>query len=208
MENNRYLLITNREAPESLGAFSLLYNMRGLILFLCLICTVDAVNAQFRKISKAPSTENHFVISGIVYHFDIAKGSETPAAHTQIVVYQNKELYVAFFGGADGSYSFYLPVGFEYEVWFGGSAFANKKVLIDATQLPEEKKPREVLLDVSLFRAVEGVDFSILNEPYVRMAYNPESDSMRPDDEYTRKRKVELDKSIKKAKKLLQSAKG
>jgi hypothetical protein len=101
-----------------------------------------------------------------------------------------------------------LPVGFEYEVWFGGSAFANKKLLIDATQLPEERKPREVTLDVSLFRAVEGIDFSILTEPYVRMAYNPESDNMFLDEEYTRKRKVELDKSLKKAKKLLQSAKG
>ena len=63
-------------------------------------------------------------------------------------------------------------------------------------------------LDVSLFRAVEGIDFSILNEPYVRMAYNPESNNMFLDEEYTRKRKVELDKSLKKAKKLLQSAKG
>jgi hypothetical protein len=182
--------------------------MRGIVLFLCLVFSVSATEAQFRKITKTPSTENHFLISGLIYHYDIVKGNEVPAAHAQIVVYQNKELYVAFFGGADGTYSFYLPVGFEYEVWFGGSAFANKKVRLDATQLPEEKKPREVALDVSLFRAVEGIDFSILNEPYVRMAYDPESDNMRLDEEYTRKRKVELDKSLKKAKKLLQSAKG
>lgn len=196
------------EAPEFSGAFSLFYSMRGIVFFLLLVSSAFSAGAQFRKINKAPSTENHFLISGVIYHYDIVKGSEVPAAHAQIVVYQNKELYVAFFGGADGAYSFYLPVGFEYEVWFGGSSFANKKLFIDATQLPEEKKPREVTLDVSLFRAVEGVDFSILNEPYVRMAYNAESDAMRLDEEYTRKRKVELDKSLKKAKKLLQSAKG
>jgi hypothetical protein len=40
------------------------------------------------------------------------------------------------------------------------------------------------------------------------MAYDTESDQVRMDEEYTRKRKVELDKAIKKAKKLLQSAKG
>jgi hypothetical protein len=182
--------------------------MRSFLLFIGLFASVLSADAQFRKITKAPSTENHFLISGVIYHYDIVKGSEMPAAHTQIVVYQNKELYVAFFGGADGTYSFYLPVGFEYEVWFGGSAFANKKLSIDATQLPEEKKPREVSLDVSLFRAVEGVDFTILDEPYMRMAYDPESDNMRIDEEYTRKRKVELDKTLKKAKKLLQSAKG
>ena len=186
----------------------LLYTMRGFVLFLLFLALGFSTEAQFRKITKTPSTENHFLISGIIYQQDIVKGTEIPAAHAQIVVYQNKELYVAFFGGADGSYSFYLPVGFEYEVWFGGSAFANKKLYIDATQFPEEKKPREVTLDVSLFRAVEGVDFSVLNEPYVRMSYNQETDNIRLDEEYTRKRKVELDKSLKKAKKLLQSANG
>ena len=186
----------------------MLYTMRVFALFLVLVASVVSAEAQFRKVNKTPSTENHFLISGVIYHYDIVKGNEVPAAHAQIVVYQNKELYVAFFGGADGTYSFYLPVGFEYEVWFGGSAFANKKLFIDAMQLPEERKPREVTLDVSLFRAVEGIDFSILTEPYVRMAYNPESDNMFLDEEYTRKRKVELDKSLKKAKKLLQSAKG
>jgi hypothetical protein len=190
------------------GAFSLLYSMRLYVMSLLLLVSGFAANAQFRKIVKTPSTENHFRISGVIYHHDILSGNEVPAAHTQIAIYQNKELYVAFFGGADGLYSFFLPVGFEYEIWFGGSAFANKKLFVDATQLPEEKRPRDVTMDVSLFRAVEGVDFSILEEPFVRMAYEPESDQMKMDDEYTRKRKTELDKQIKKAKKLLQSAKG
>ena len=195
-------------APETSGAFLLLYTMRTFVLSILLVLSGFTVDAQFRKITKTASTENHFHISGVIYHYDLVKGDEVPAAHTQIVIYQNKELYVAFFGGADGLYSFYLPIGFEYEVWFGGSAFANKKLYIDATQLPEEKRPRDLTLDVSLFRAVEGVDFSILDEPFVRMAFDAESDQVRMDEEYTRKRKVELDKAIKKAKKLLQSAKG
>jgi hypothetical protein len=182
--------------------------MKMFVLSILFVLSGISVEAQFRKITKTPSTENHFHISGVIYHYDLAEGSEAPAAHAQIVIYQNKELYVAFFGGADGLYSFYLPVGFEYEVWFGGSAFANKKLYVDATQLPEEKRPRDLTLDVSLFRAVEGVDFSILNEPFVRMAYDAETDQVRMDEEYTRKRKVELDKAVKKAKKLMQSAKG
>ena len=195
-------------APETSGAFLLIYTMRNFVLSILLVLSGTSVDAQFRKITNDPSTVNHFLLSGVIYHYDIVKGDEVPAAHAQIVVYQNKELYVAFFGGADGLYSFYLPIGFEYEVWFGGSAFANKKLYIDATQFPEEKRPRELTLDVSLFRAVEGVDFSILDEPLVRMAYDPEMDQVRTDEEYARNRKVELDKVIKKAKKLLQSAKG
>jgi hypothetical protein len=182
--------------------------MRLYVISLLLVFSGFAANAQFRKIVKTPPTENHFRISGVIYHYNILNGTEAPAANTQIVIYQNKELYVAFFGGADGLYSFFLPVGFQYEIWFGGSAFENKKLFVDATQLPEEKRPRDVSMDVSLFRAVEGIDFSILDEPFVRMSYDPENDRMKMDDEYTRSRKTELDKQIKKAKKLLQSAKG
>jgi len=195
-------------APGERALFLFLYGMRNYVLLLLLSLGAISSEAQFRKVTKSASTENHFHISGVLYHLDLLTGSEIPASHAQVVVYQNKELYVAFFGAADGLYSFYLPVGFEYEVWFGGSAFANKRVFINATQLPEEKKPRDVTLDVSLFRAVDGVDFSILQEPYVQIAYDAESDQMRMDNEYTRKRKIELDKAIKKAKKQLQSAKG
>lgn len=173
-----------------------------------MLALCSTVNAQFRKVNKSTSLENHFLISGIIYHYDILSDKEMPAANVQIAIYQDKDLYVAFFGGADGAYSFYLPVGFEYEVMFGGSAFVNKRVRIDATQFPEERKPREVLLDLSLFRNVEGADFSLLEEPYVHIIYDPEADRILPDEAYTIKRKTELDKAIKKAKKILKSAKG
>ena len=178
----------------------------SVLFFIAWLCALPA-GAQFRKVSKTPSTENHFLINGVIYNYDILKDQEQPAAHVHIVIYQNKELYVAFFGGADGAYSFYLPVGYEYEVWFGGSAYVNKKLAVDATQMPEEKKPRSVVLDVSLFHAVEGVEFAALDEPYARIIYDPETDEVRTDDAYFKKRKLELDRVIKKAKKQLQSAK-
>jgi hypothetical protein len=178
--------------------------MRKYLFLFLGVMAFSSVEAQLRKVNKSISTENHFFINGIIYQYDIVKDSEAPASHAQVVVYQNNELYVAFFAGEDGSYSFYLPIGFEYEVAFGGSAFVNKKLKVDATQLPEEKKPREVILDISLFRSVDDVDFAILNEPYLFMAYDPEMDVLRLNEEYTRKRKIELDKALKRAKKQLQ----
>lgn len=180
-----------------------------LLLILCVFFAVSPSSfGQFRKINKTTSLENHFLISGVLYNYDIASDKETPAANVQIVIYQNQELYVAFFGGADGAYSFYLPVGFDYDISFGGSAFVNKKVHVDATQFPEERKPREVLLDLSLFYHVDGADFSVLEQPFVNIVYDPEADLIRPDEAYTAKRKTELDKALKKARKVLKSAKG
>ena len=178
-----------------------------LILFALLVACVPSFG-QFLKISKTTSLENHYLISGVMYNYDIASGKETPAANVQIVIYQNRELYVAFFGGADGAYSFYLPVGFDYDVSFGGSAYVNKKVHVDATQFPEERKPREILLDMSLFHPVDGADFSVLEQPFVNIQYDPEADQIRPDESYTAKRKAELEKALKKARKVLKAAKG
>ena len=198
------MLITNKIALRFGALFLFLYSVRISILFFFLVFIHSSIEAQFRKVNKTISTENHFYINGVIFQYDILKGSETPAPHAQVVVYQNNELYVAFFAGEDGSYSFFLPIGFEYEVSFGGSAFVNKKLKVDATQLPEEKTPREVVLDFSLFRPADNVDFAVLNEPFVRMNYDPEADALRIDEAYTRTRKAELDKVLKKAKKQLQ----
>jgi hypothetical protein len=205
--SNCLLLKTNIKRSVFPGVFLLLYSMKfSVLLIIAWLCVLPA-EAQFRKVNKTPDTENHFLMNGIIYNYDIVKDQEMPASHVQIVIYQNKELYVAFFGGADGAYSFYLPIGYEYEVWFGGSAYVNKKLAVDATQMPEEKKPRSVVLDVSLFHAVEGVDFSMLNDPYARIFYDPETDAARTDDAFFKKQKVELDRAIKKAKKQLQTVK-
>jgi hypothetical protein len=204
MESNRFVLITNKIALLKGALFLFLYTMRKYISLLLLVLIHSSVEAQFRKVNKTTSTENHFYIHGIIYQYDILKGTEAPAPHAQVVVYQNSELYVAFFAGEDGSYSFFLPIGFEYEVAFGGSAFVNKKLKVDATQLPEEKTPREIGLDFTLFRSVDDVDFAVLNEPFVRMNYDPEADDLRIDEAFTRTRKTELDKVLKKAKKQLQ----
>ncbi len=181
--------------------------MKSCLLILTAVFLNLAAQAQFRKTNKANSLGDHYMINGIIYNYDIASDKETPAAHVQVVVYQNHELYVAFFGGADGSYSFYLPIGYEYEVWFGGSAYVNKKIIIEATQFPEERQPQAVLFDLSLFRNVDGADFSVLNDPYGKIIYDPELDEIRPDEDYSVKPHAELDKAIKKAKKIMKSSK-
>jgi len=207
MESNRTVLKTNTKRLNTRGAFNLLGTMRSFLILLAVVLLNLSATAQLRKSTKSSSLENHYLISGVIYNCDWANDKETPAAYVQIVIYQNKELFVAFFGGADGTYSFYLPIGFEYEVAFGGSAFVNKKILLDAAQFPEERKPRKILFDVSLFRNVEGADFSTLEEPYGKIIYDPELDMIRPDEDYSVKRKLELERALKKARKILKSSK-
>jgi len=199
------LLKTNVEYRINKNTCLYLHSMRTLLFILtaCLFCM--GMSAQARKTDRAGNRGNYFFLNGVVSDLDIASGKEQTAPFAQVVIYQNNELYVSFFAGEEGAYSFYLPLGYEYDVRFGGTTYVNKKLAINATQIDEEATPRNVKLNISLFRPVEGADFSILEEPFERLVYDPEMDAVRADEEYGRKRKTELDRSLKKAKKLLQA---
>ena len=143
-----------------------------IILFTLIISLLACTsNAQARKADSAGNRGNYLYLNGLISDMDIASGSEKPLPYSQIVIFQNNELYVSFYGGKDGSYSFFLPLGFEYEIRYGNSTFVNKKLALDATQIDEDDKPRNIRMDVVLFKPVEGADFSILNEPYARLIF-------------------------------------
>jgi hypothetical protein len=181
---------------------SLLSPMKSFIsttLFVLLL--VPGLMAQKNKKSKDEVSGDHYLIKGTIYQINPIEGTEEKASNVQVVVYQGTELFVAFFTGETGDYEFYLPIGYIYEVWYGGSAYVNKKVAIDATQFPKERKPRTVPLDMGLFRPIEKVEFPMLNAPFVKIAYDAELDQIAPDMEYTAKKNVELEKAFKKAKK-------
>jgi hypothetical protein len=111
-------------------------------------------------------------------------------------------LFVTFFADEVGKYSFYLPISKTYTMHFGGSAYINKKIQIDATQLSKERKPRELNLDVELFREVEGVEFPMMAEYWQIFKYNAESDDLLSDNVYHNRKKMELEKTAKKLRKI------
>jgi len=206
MENNRLLLKTSLTRSYRLESYQYFHIMRTILFTLIISLLACTSNAQARKADSAGNRGNYLYLNGLISDMDIASGSEKPLPYSQVVIFQNNELYVSFYGGKDGSYSFFLPLGFEYEIRYGNSTFVNKKLALDATQIDEDDKPRNIRMDVALFKPVEGADFSILNEPYARLIYDPELDAVRSDEEYSRKRKPEIDRSIKRAKKLIQAS--
>lgn len=165
------------------------------LLFIC------SLNLFAQKEKKDDLNGDYFLMKGRVYQVDMLEETEDKASNVQVVVYQEKELYVAFFTNESGAYSFYLPIGHNYEIWFGGAAYVNKKVSIDASQFPKEKKPRTTPLDIGLFRPIDGYDFPMLNEPIVHINYDPELDQIGPDLDAVEGKTAELEKYFKKIKK-------
>ncbi len=174
--------------------------MKGIFSTSILILLL-AIPALSQKSKKEDINGDFYMLKGIVYEIDMLTEVEKKASNAQVVVYQDHELYVAFFTTESGEYDFFLPLGHSYEVWFGGAAFVNKKVAVDATQFPKERKPRTVILDIGLFRPIEGVEFPILNTPFVKISYDAEMDEISPDFEFTARKSEELQKYFVKIKK-------
>ena len=143
---------------------------------------------------------DHFRIQGNVFDVHLSNGSEDEASHVQIVVYQNKEIFVAFFSGKKGEYEFNLPVGYEYEIAFGGSAFENQKVYVDTRPVVPRAGGYDLDLDIHLFRVIDGTQFSMLQEPFMRLYFDQETAQLILDEEHYITQAKELERALRKMK--------
>jgi hypothetical protein len=150
---------------------------------------------------KKENLGEYFHLQGQLLAIDPFSDEEGKTGQTQVVVMQDEEIFVAFDSKMTGKYEFYLPIGHIYTIAFGGKQFVNKKVMIDATKTPKEKKPRSMKLDIGLFPPIEGASFATLDEPFVKITYNKEYDDFVPDFDHTESMMKKLDKELKVARK-------
>ncbi|MFM7309678.1 MAG: hypothetical protein ACKOZY_03665 [Flavobacteriales bacterium] len=123
--------------------------------------------------SSAQQVES-FTIQGDITQADWSSGEIKPASNCQVVVYEGRDIYVAFFADEEGHYQFELPFGKEYTVWFGGSSFVNQLVAI-YTHVPQKIWRRQTYdLNLTLFQPVDFEDFDLLNEPLKILEYSTE----------------------------------
>lgn len=142
-----------------------------------------------------------FVLKGKVHEVDMFEDTAKDAPEVHVIVYQEKEIFVAFFTQKDGTYEFHLPYGHQYEIWYGGGAFVNKKVAVDTKKLMPGKQEMPLNMDIGLFRPVDGYEFDLLNEPYVNVNFDETTKTLVPDLEFTEIKADELSKQFRKIKK-------
>ncbi len=150
---------------------------------------------------KRELAEDKFILTGKIYEMDIFNETDKEAGEVQIVIYQNREIYVSFVG-AKGNYEFVLPIGHEYEVWFGGSQYVNKKVYVDARPMKKRKSGYECVIDIGLFKPIANYEFACLIDHFVKVRWDQEYAQLLPDYEYCDIKARELQKAIKRAKKV------
>ncbi|MEY3397571.1 MAG: hypothetical protein RL220_165 [Bacteroidota bacterium] len=146
--------------------------------------------------------EKHVFLHGKVFEVNpYSEEIEATAKSVQVVVYQDEEIYVAFYSDKAGNYEFNLPIGHLYKVRFGGTEYVNKILQIDTRDVPARKNGNDLDIDMGLFKPVDGGDFSMLNEPYVIVFWDKEYNRLVPDLAYTDDKAYELDKVFRRIRK-------
>jgi len=160
------------------------------------------VNFGHAQSDKKYNDADHFLLKGSVYEIDHLEDTEGKAKSVPVVIFQDDEIYVAFnTGQSNGVYEFYLPINHEYNIWYGGDTYVNKIVNVDSKQFPSEKRPRTVKLNVGLFKPIDGYAFEMMKDPFVKVKYNVEMDTIEPDMEYTEGKTDQVMKYFRKIKK-------
>ena len=115
----------------------------------------------------------------------------------EVKVMQNNADYVSMMTDEKGSFEVRLAPDAEYLVVFSHPDYVSKRLSFKTTNVPSEATPGgdfNFRFDITLFKKMEGLDVSILNQPLVEVHFDPQSMDFNYNREYTLKMKGELEK--------------
>lgn len=127
-----------------------------------------------------------------------------------IQVSQNGRVILTTKTDPNGEYGFQVPVGGEYLAVVSREGFVTKRFTISTLGVPKDNpefKFKPIGASINLFRKMEGVDYSALDQAMMKFRYNPDIESMEYDKDYQaimneKIRKIEeAEKEIKKREK-------
>ena len=96
-----------------------------------------------------------------------------------IIITQNSKLLNKLLTDATGHFSFSVPFGVDYLITVSKDEFVSKKFDINTNGIPPEKSSsnfKVIQADITLFKRMKGVDYSILDQPIIKYSYNAEDE--------------------------------
>jgi len=108
----------------------------------------------------------------------------------------------------DGNYNLYLPLNREFDITVTKEGYVQKKYFVSTKGIKEDQKLAkfpDYVADVVLFTRVEGVDYSLFDQPINKYSYNPKNHNMDYDEVYLKEMKTAM-KEIQKAQREVEKA--
>ena len=128
------------------------------------------------------------------------KGSISGA---QVQVMQGGKMINTITTDGSGKYAFELPLGGDYQVTVSKEGYVSKKFTVNTMGVPPERATTKfpiIQASLGLFKKMEGVDYSALNQPLNKYKYSGEADNFEYDEAYLEQMLAKLE-SIKAAEK-------
>ena len=94
-----------------------------------------------------------------------------------ITVNQGSRTVSTVVTGSDGKYNFQLPLGGDYIITISKSEMVTKKFSITTRGIPPERALESFAAleaNSSIWKKVDGIDYSALSQPAVKFQYNPD----------------------------------
>ncbi|MFB6257598.1 MAG: hypothetical protein ABEH38_02810, partial [Flavobacteriales bacterium] len=163
--------------------------LSGVLLFLALFAGIDGVFAQddkavilYGKVTEKPS------------------GDELKGVNVQFIKDGSKGVSMTTSG--NGEYEVDLKYGHNYIIKFQKSGYATKKLNINTKNVPKQDKKLggfEMSVGMTLFKKVEGVDLSPLEDPVGKATFNKQRGAIDFRNSYTAKHKKKAERVQKEA---------
>jgi hypothetical protein len=100
--------------------------------------------------------------------------------------------------GEDGAFKFQIPPNGDYTIVVTKQGHCTKKFTVSTRNVPEDKKPGDFkgfnIEAISLFEPIPGIDYSVLNQPLVKVTYDATKDNFDYDEAYSNQMLSALDR--------------
>lgn len=115
-------------------------------------------------------------------------------AGVTITIYQDGTKYNTIKTNSSGKYELILNFDHDYKVVYSYPEYATKFLTFNLKDIPDISKEggREINIDMELPRKIEGVDYSLLDNPIGKFEYNPSSMELNYNKEYTKQMQAQL----------------
>lgn len=154
------------------------------------IDTVDCVEAELNLLEMFPNqyfTGTNLELRGkVMLMADNEQRSPIPDAQVEIV--REGQVLSVVHVNDSGRYDIELPLDYLYLLNYSAEGMVHKSIEIDTRYMPLNVQSGGFAMDIdmSLFEAIPGVDFSILDQPIGKCKYDEDSNAIEFDFDYTR----------------------
>lgn len=154
----------------------------NLVAFLLLLLCGTAAHAQ---------VDNVYVY-GTVKDYNTSKKLDG----VTVTVFKDGTKFASVVTSANGKYEYNLDYGYEYKLQFEKQGMVGKNVTINTRSIPEEQRVGGLAMNVemTLFTDIPGIDYTILQQPIGKSKYDPSTQMLAWDLEYTENMRAQLDR--------------